>query len=445
MNLTCISTFVLGLGLLVSCRAPAGVTKAEVASQLQSITGASPNPVGAPGAWSLPTTVQAGDGISADEAVSIALWNNAQFQVDLAAIPLAQADLTEAAMVPNPLLRYLAPTGAVAASGYINFAFDFLFQRQRRIAAARVEGVRSRELAVQRGYGLIRDVQVAYTEALFARERFAIMDELHQLRAQMAQLAASRLRNGDISELEVSTVRADSAIAADDRLRAALDTMLRRNSLNILLGLRPDTVLVLQPAAFPDSAATVPTAYLDLAFSYQPELRAAQLAIESAGKRLGWERSRILAFTATLNFQHLPDKGGSAWTPNTFNPGVQLELPLFSRNQGRIARARAELEAASYQYIALRQRVALEAANTFDRYRQAWSSYRIWSQETLPRLEEAVRLSQSAYRNGDISYLPVLEAQRQLQQARLRRAELQAEIGRSLGNINYAIGNQWTK
>jgi cobalt-zinc-cadmium efflux system outer membrane protein len=411
---------------------------------LQKSTGYTLSNHNTPGGQLFPPNVSHIDGLSEDEVISIALWNNAQFQADLAVIEITQADIIDAGTVSNPLLRYLAPNGGLQVSGYINFAFDFLFQRPKRIASAQFEALRVSETMVQRGYALIREAQLAYTDVLLSKERYSILVENARVRSIMSQLAYSRLHNGDISELEVVTFSADSATAQDELARAALDTATRQTALNILMGYRPDTSIILEPTIFfADSSKIVQTDYLQLAYEYQPDLRAAQISIQATGRRLGWERSRILAFIGTLNFQHSQAKGGSKWLPNTFNPGVQLELPLLNRNQGRIARVRAEMEQAAFQYYAVRQRIALEAENAYNRYDYAWKSYHAWNGGTLPALEEAVRLSQSSYRNGDISYLPVLEAQRQLLNARLRRLEIQGEIRRSVSALNFSIGNKW--
>ncbi len=429
---------------LVGCKIQQPTSRSTVSDSLQIATGFTLQKDIKPGVAAMPPDVITGDGITENEAVSIALWNNAQLQSDLTAIAVSQADVIEAGIVSNPLLRYLAPTGGIQVSGYINFAFDFLFQRPQRMAAAKTDALRIAENSVQKGYMLIRDVQIAYTDFLLSKERAAILVENAQIRKEMAELANSRLRNGDISELEASTFRADSASAQDDVVKAAFDTILKRNSLYVLIGFSPDTTIFFQPTAFySDTQKVVEENYLQLAFDYQPELRAAQINIDAIGKRVGWERSRIIAFMGVLNYHHIPGKGGSKYLPNAFNPGVQLELPFFNRNQGRIARARADMESAAFQYVAIRQRIALDVAQAYQRYQQSWQSYQIWAGATLPALEDAVRLSQSSYRNGDISYLPVLEAQRQLLNAKLRRVEIQADIRRSVSGLNFSIGNKW--
>jgi len=428
----------------IGCKTPQTISRSSVSDSLQKVTGFTLKDSSKPGVVTLPPNANAADGITEEEAVSIALWNNAQLQADLAAISVSQADIIEAGIVSNPLLRYLAPGGGINVSGYINFAFDFLFQRPQRIAAAKTDALRVAETSVQRGYTLIRDVQIAYTDFLLSRERTLILAENAQLRKEMAQLANSRLRNGDISELEVSIFRADSATAQDDVIRANLDTVIKKNVLNVLMGFSPDTTILISPTAFySDTQKIVEQTYLQLAFDYQPELRAAQINMDAIGKRLGWERQRIFAFIGTLNFQHIEGKGGSKFLPNSFNPGIQVEIPVLNRNQGRIARARADMETAAYQYVAARQRIALDVSNAYNRYQQAWLSYQTWAGGTLPALEEAVRLSQSSYRNGDIAYLPVLEAQRQLLNAKLRRVEIQADIRRSVSGLNFSIGNKW--
>lgn len=432
--------------LFYSCTPKYKVTREVVAERIQKETGFTISGAGMNNPDAMPPNVLTNDGIDETEAVSIALWHNPQMQSDLATIAIAHADVLDASMVSNPLLRYLAPSGKIMASGYINFAFDFLFQRPLRIKAAQTESLRVSEIAVQRAYAFIRDVQNAYTDYLFSIERAFILSENARVRKEMAELTNSRFRNGDISELEVTTFRSDSAAAQDDLIKASLDTIIRKNLLNTMLGFSPDTSVLYQPATIvSDSPSILRPSYLQLALNYQPELKAAQINIEAIGRRLGWERSRLLAFIGVLNFQHIEGEGGSKWLPNAINPGIQVELPLLNRNQGKIARAKAELEQAVFQYSSIQQRIAMEASNNYNRFEQAWKSYQTWNNGTIPALSEAVRLSQSSYRNGDISYLPVLEAIRQLLNAQLRQAEIKTEIRRVVANLNFYLGNQWNQ
>lgn len=431
--------------LLAACKTRYQATRQTVSDRLKKETGFALSPQSNQNS-AVPPGTNVTDGIDENEAVSIALWNNPQMQADLAAIAVSQADVLDAGIVSNPLLRYLAPTGKVMASGYINFAFDFLFQRPARIRAAQTDLYRVSEVSLQRTYTLIRDVQNAYTDYLLSKERAFILRQNALVRKEMAELSNSRFRNGDISELELTTFRADSASAQDDLIKANLDTIIKKSALNVALGFSADTTITLQPTSFfADTQRIVQQNFVQLMYDYQPELRAAQINIQGIGQRLGWEKRRVIAFIGVLNFQHLASEGGPKALPNTFNPGIQLEFPILNRNQGRIARAKAELDQAANIYLATRQRLYMESSNSYNRYQQAWLSFQTWNNGTINALEEAVRLSQSSYRNGDISYLPVLEAIRQLLNAQLRQAEIKADIRRSVSNLNFYIGNKWNQ
>lgn len=425
-----------------ACSPVRRTARLDVDTLLQRQYGYRLNDSATPGYFSLPSTVTVSDGISMDEAVAISLYNNAQFQSDLAAIGIAEADLVDAGLVSNPLLRYLLPSGGLNVSGYVNFGFDLLWQRPRRIAFASAEIDRITQNMVQRGYTVIRDVQTAFADWQLALDRTMIIRENARIRGEIARLNHIRFTSGEISELEVSTVRADSAAALDELYRAGLDTILRANRLHVLMGYRPDTTIVFasSPAVF-NSQKIADTTYLRLAYTHNADLRAAQLSINSAAAKMGWERSRIIAFAATVGFGHTGVGSGSA-LPNAFQPGIQAEVPILNRNQGRIARAQAELNQASFNYVAIRQRVQQDIADAYARYEETWKSYGIYQSEVIPKLQEAVALSQRSFERGDISYLPVLEAMRQLVNAKLRRAEIEADLRRAVAQLNFAIGKK---
>ncbi|MEO6220492.1 MAG: TolC family protein [Ginsengibacter sp.] len=434
---------ILTVTLFISCTPTSQISRSTVSDQIKKQYGFDLSNEAKPGINTMPPSVDTANGISEDEAVSIALYNNAQYQSDLAQISIVQADLIDAGVVSNPLLRYLLPSGGLNVSGYINFGFDFLWQRPKRIAIAQVEIERTSENMIQRGYTVIRDVQTSFADFQLAKDRAAILSQNARVRSEIARLNNIRFKLGEISGLEASISRADSAAAFDEFLKVSLDTILRANRLNTLLGYSPDTAIAFKINSVSFLTKKISQGeYLQLAYENQPELRSAQLAINSAGNKIGWERSRIVNFMATIGFDNVDTKGGSNALPNAFQPGIQMELPVLNRNHGKIARARAELMQASYNYVALRQRIANDVADAYNRYEQTYKSYEIYNTNVLPSLEEAVRLTQLSFQRGDISYLPVLEAMRQLVNGSLRKAEIEAEIRRSISQLNFVIGKK---
>ena len=87
------------------------------------------------GQFEFPEWVTLDDGLSQDEAVALALWNNAQFQADLAALGFARADLLEANMLKNPVFSILFPVSPKLLETALDIPIDVLWQRPHRIAA----------------------------------------------------------------------------------------------------------------------------------------------------------------------------------------------------------------------------------------------------------------------------------------------------------------------
>jgi len=116
---------------------------------------------GAPGEFSLPGAVSLSDGLTENEAVAIALWNNAQFQALLADLGFARADLQDASLLTNPILSLLFPIGPKQLEATLSLPVDALWQRPHRVAAAQFDAERVAENLVQQGLALIRDVRLA--------------------------------------------------------------------------------------------------------------------------------------------------------------------------------------------------------------------------------------------------------------------------------------------
>jgi multidrug efflux pump subunit AcrA (membrane-fusion protein) len=82
--------------------------------------------------------------------------------------------------------------------------------------------------------------------------------------------------------------------------------------------------------------------------------------VDAAGARAKWERSRILTVSALAK-----EYGRAGSGRFEQGPGLQIEAPIFNRNQGGISRAEAEIERAARQFIATRQRISAEVREAY--------------------------------------------------------------------------------
>ena len=408
----------------------------HVADELQARTGHLWGHETGSGALSLPSGVSWEDGLSEDEAVAVALGNNAAFQETLTDLGLARADLIQAALLPNPELWLLTPLGVKQLEYAVEFPVEALWLRPKRVAAAEREAERVAETLVQAGLNLIRDVRAAYADVLLAADRLQIARDAEKLRTRIADLAGARLKAGDASPVEVATAQIDARRAAQEAARLEDDLELARERLRNLMGVgishspvKPlDTPL---PVVEADADALVADA-----LAGRPDVAAADRAVAAADARLR------LAHCDWVRFLGIYDANGRGQKGYESGPGFRLTLPLFNWNQGRIVRAEAERERAVRQQTTLRDRVILEVRQAHVQLAQARKDLERWRTQVRPAVEDAIRKAERAYKEGDTTLVLVLETTRQLLEAQGREAQLRADVRRAVAELERGVGRR---
>jgi cobalt-zinc-cadmium efflux system outer membrane protein len=385
----------------------------------------------------IPPGVDLQDGLDEDEAVAVALWNNAAFQADLASLGVARAELLDAGMIRNPALTLFLPRGPRQLEFTATLPIEGLWTRPRRVKAAKLDVARVATGLVQNGLDLIRDVKAAHADVVLGQTRERLARESARLRGEIAAIARARLDAGDISLIEHEAVRIDAEQARADLIRQSHQAEAALDTLRALLGWSGA-----QPAFSVRASAVAPRALADLsqaekdALALRPDVRAAELAVEAAGARLGWEETRIVSNFAAAA------KGSGVGPEFVVGPGFALEIPLFNQNQGPRARAHAEIERAIWQYAATRQRVLREVREAYRQYREAEEMLELLRSSILSALDENVRRAGKAFAEGGVSYLFVLDTTRQRLDAGLREAEMEANLRRGRAQLDRSIGRK---
>ncbi len=411
----------------------------------------------------LPVGVLLEDGLTEDEAVAIALWNHPALQAELATLGLARADVIQAGLLTNPQLTMIFPFSFRILEAVANWPIEAIWQRPRRVTAARLEQERVSETLVIRALDLARDVRLAFAEYAAAQTRAGVAGEIVRERREIAVLVKARFRAGDISELETNASVTEAQLAEERAARLAQDVVTAKERLRSVLGFANEEVtltliaptLDLSPPAAqlintstvttiaasndnsPAAAESVPlNELLKQALAARPELKAGELAIEAAGARAKWERSRI------VNVMAIAKEYGRGANGFEQGPGLLIDLPIFNRNQGNISRAEAEIERAAKQLIAARQRIIAEVREAYTLFTQARAAHDLWRTRVLPPLAQDIRLAEAAYRSGDVAYLFVLESARRYSDERLREADYQLAIARAFVALERSIGRR---
>lgn len=338
------------------------------------------------------------------------------------------------------------PSTVVSAGANLGYEVD-LFGRLATASQAASLDAESRA-ALLRSTRLLVQADVAQTYlALRAidEERALVRDTVVAYRGTL-NLIERRYAAGDVSELDVARVgtqvaSTESEALALDRRRAELE-----HALAVLVGAAAsDFAVAVAPwsTALPVIPAGVPSAVL----TRRPDVTAAQQSMLAAQARVGVARA---AWFPQLS---LTASGGGAsselgdlfkWSARSWGIGALLSLPIFDggRREAGVDNASAELDVALASY---RDQVLVAFRDVEDQL----SSLRLLTEQAeaqsraIAAASRATVLSDSRYRNGLVSQLDLLDAQRseltnRRQALQVKSAQYQSTVG-----LVRALGGGW--
>ncbi len=407
----------------------------DVSCRLTERTGFALSPIVSLDGIQWPNGASLEDGLTEEEAVVLSLWNNGPFQEVLVECGLAQADLVQAGLLPNPEVIYFFPVDNKPFKYAFEFPLEALWLRPIRVAAAERDVARVTDRLTQSGLDLIRDVRQAYADLLLAERRAAVAEEARSLRELIAAVSDRRLEAGDISRQEAVTAAIDAQRARQEEVRTRHDVTLADERLRQVMGLGDiRSSLKLQSIETPTRGELDVNTLTADATASRPDAQAAARATEVAAERLE------LAEIGWFRFLGILDATSGRRTGHEFGPAFRMTLPLFHQNQGAIARAQAELEQAARRRQSVHQQIVWDVRTAHERLAQAQAELAVLQNDVQPRVEEAIAKAEAAYRAGNTPYVVVLENTRQLIETRLREAQLRTDARRAWAELERSVG-----
>jgi len=336
--------------------------------------------------------------------------------------------------------------------------------RGNRIRAASLEQERTRYSVADVARAVRREVSLAYRELAFQRERATLLDSLVDLNLQVARTARLAFEQGLGSELDVrlsgialeqSRVDRDAALQLADIVQFQLARLLG-DSLTISYQLSdplPPTRLPFLTArsADPDAAGAVRfepdevrvDSLLRLALGSRPDMRAAEFAVETQHASLaaaqGAAKPTVAVgaiYTRALN----AITSGRSDVENGIGLGFVVGLPVRSRNQGEIARARFAGSAAELRVKSLHQSVERDVRVAVGHAALAAERLETLRNAILPANQSALRLARAAFDRGQVSIFQVLQIQRLYADALTALLEATREYSTALADLEAGVG-----
>lgn len=371
--------------------------------------------------------------VTADEAVALYRAQSPRLAANRAAIDVTAADLVDARLYPNPTLSVSTTNIAQGQDTFghsqetVGLDVPILIGGQRghrggtadaRVAAKRAEvdvDAAKAELEIRRRFLVLAAAQEKVS---------ALGAALEDTRAVRA-IVAGRQQAGAKSPYELERTDLALAALASKRDEAVTDVAAASGALAQAVGLpawQPRAAGTFKPAelAAPEGASAVaPAVGAD-----HPEL-VAGLAAEALARS-----EQALAHAEAVPTPSLQLQGFGTTDPQgiALTVGIAIPLPLFDRNQGAIARARAQEHAAELDHRAttaeltadLTRAVAIERAR-----RAAVAQFEADAVERLPRVRT---MAEASYRAGQGGIVELLDALDAITEARLREIELVAAV-----------------
>ena len=352
--------------------------------------------------------------LTPESAVEIALFNSPALQATYERLGIAQADLVQAGLFPNPVLHASLRFG-VAGPGpgaELSLLQDFVRMLEaplrKRVAAAEFEAAK---LDVAQA---VLDLSANVKTAFYALQGAEQMLELRQTVARATQLSAeiaTRQREaGNITDLDWGNERALAEEAKLDLARAEADELADREELNALLGLwGPHTTwkIAARLPGLPEDEVRR-QGLESRAVSQRLDLAAARQAVEVQARSLGLARATALFPDGLFGGEAEREPDGE-WTAG---PAIEFSVPIFDQGQAAVARAVAELRERQRRYAALAVHVRSQVRRTGTRMESARRRAAYFEKIVLPLRHQNVERSQLQYNAMQIGVFQLLQAKR---------------------------------
>ena len=383
--------------------------------------------------------------LTVEQAVAEAIQNNLGLVAQRANVSIAQARVLTARLRPNPIVSAAGDHLAVLGTGFdevngggpteLTVRTDFLLERggkrQNRIEVAQ----RSRTVTELEFLDALRLVALAVENAavdvLLAKDNLALARENLESANRIVDVNVTRVRAGDIAEVELIRSRVAALQFSNSVRRVELAERAAQTRLKALLGRAANpTPIVISSDLRRDQAAQTRGELATTAVTSRPDIQALRRDSEraSAEVRLQTAQSKV-DYTVGTEYRRQQGVNGKS---NSLGLFLSAELPVFNRNQGEIERARQELRQSEARVRALELTIRSEVESAYDQWEASRDLLAGIEKQMLGEAREVREVTDYSYRRGEATLLELLDAQRAFNETMQAFNEARAEHARSL-------------
>ncbi len=307
---------------------------------------------------------------------------------------------------------------------------------RRDLASAEVQQASARSAATWNE--LASRIKTGYAQYYLAAGSERLTLELDDLVSRLEQLAQARYAGGLVVQQDAIRAQLERSALRSELIMLDREKQQLRARLNAWLAREPGATLAEPLALRPMPALSVLDA---AALAQRARVANPQLQVEAARLR-GAEHNRDLTLRNRYpDFQVgiSPTQMGSRLT--AWSLMIEMNIPLQQESRRAQEReAGAMVDAAQARAQALSNQLLGDLGEQLAGIEAARRSETLISTQLLPQSELSLRSALAAYENGKVDFATLLDAQRQIRQARLGQLKAQVEAQLRLAELERILG-----
>ena len=390
--------------------------------------------------------------LTLDDAIRMALDHNHALLAARSTILQNQAQEITANLRPNPTLSWdtqffplFQPSqfslDYLDNQAQFDIGIGYLFERgkkrQHRLQAARDATSVTRAQVSDSERTLVFNVASQFISALLAESTLELAQQDYDSFQNTVQISESRLKAGDISQGDLLKIKLQLLQFQTDVLNAKVAKVQALAGLRQLLGFEsvPDNYEVSGELVYRPVKENL-DGLKALALQNRPDLKAAHLGVTAAQSQAALAVANGKRdLSASFNYTHTAGVNSGAFFFN-------IDLPIFDRNQGEIARTRYAVSQAEELQTETAQQVLTDVTDAYANLHTNDEVVQLYQSGYVDMATESRDISRYSYEHGVASLLDYLDAERTYRASQLAYRQALANYMTALEQMREAVGTR---
>lgn len=389
------------------------------------------------------------NGITRDQAIDIALINNAVLRSSFEGLGIAKSDLSQAGLYTNPraaaeiypILK--APVGigkGPAVETSLSFAISDLWQvpLKKFVKEDELEIVSLSILELI--LDIIAQTRRSYDSALYLQEQIKIneniLDQTKKLRDDIYKRYEFGLSNDldkDFSDISVNKVSTEII-----KLKKELNQAFIK--LKKIMGTHPTCNLIRLNQEFDNYNYDLPNIETleQLALNHRPELHRARMKIKQYQDELNLEKAKIFK-DVNLGVAYKREFGNQG---QGVGPYINLELPFFDFNQAQISKREYLLNQATREFDAEKINVLQEVNFYYEELMALIEQAKIYKESLLPKNQKALSYTDEYEKVMQFTTILLIQTRTTLFENKKQLTNIYYDILNAFTNLERSVGKK---